>query len=167
MAQDEHFNTANSVSELYDLESYSDPDHNTPCDNFADFGTQHTVYIYCTNLIPNHDYRVSYYDGSDNKVVTDQEVSSDGSGNLSSQHTFRETEPTDQPGTWHVIVYEATYTAPPIYDSGWSDMLVVDTFNVQQSAIPEFPTALGAIAALALSACVYLWLRRKLAPVSS
>jgi len=166
LAQDEHFNTANSVSEPYGLESYSDSDHNTPCDNFADYGTQHTVHMYGTNLIPNHNYRVSYYDGSDNKTATEAKMS-DGSGNLSSQHTFKETEPADQPGTWHVIVYEATQSAPDSYDPSWPYILVVDTFNVQQSAIPEFPTALGAIVALALSACVYLWLRRKYAPVSS
>lgn len=166
LAQDEHFNTANSVSEPYDLESYIDSDHNTPCDNFTDYGTQHIVHMYGTNLIPNHNYRVVYYDGNGNNVVTD-DLSSDGSGNLSSQHTFSETEPADQPGTWHVIVCEATYSAPENYDSGWSHILVVDTFNVQQSAIPEFPTALGAIVALALSACVYLWLRRKVAAVSS
>jgi uncharacterized protein (DUF362 family) len=165
IAQDEHFNTANSAVES-SCGSYSDGNHNAPCDNFADYGTQHIVYIYCTNLIPNHNYRVSYYDGSDNKTATDAPTS-DGSGNLSSQHTFKETEPADQPGTWHVIVYEPTQSAPDSYNSGWPYTIVLDTFNVQQSAIPEFPTTLGVIVALALSTCVYFWLRRKFAAVSS
>jgi hypothetical protein len=161
IAQDEHFNTANSAAES-SCGSYSDVNHNTACDDFTDYGTQHAVYIYCTNLIPNHDYRVSYYDGSDNKTATDDQTSDDF-GNLSSHHTFREIEPADQPGTWHVIVYEATQSAPDSYNPSWSHILVVDTFTVQQSAIPEFPWAIAGIVAFALCVATYFFMRRKVA----
>ncbi len=159
LAQDEHFNTVNSISGSCNLASYSDSEYNTPCDDFADYDTQHTIYMHGTNLIPNHNYRVVYYDGIDNKVATDDQRAGN-SGNLSSQHTFKETAPADQPGAWHVIVCETTCSAPSTYNSSWPCIQVVDTLNVQQSAIPEFPKALAVIVILTLSACTYFWMRR-------
>ena len=94
-----------------------------------------------TNLIPDYYYRVVYYDGGDKKVAT-EDRSTDSSGNLSSQHTFQDTEPADESGTWRVLICETTCNPPADYDPGWSCALVSDTFDVQQSAIPEFPSAI-------------------------
>jgi uncharacterized protein (DUF362 family) len=160
LAQDQYFNTTNSATDPHNLSSYSDSGHSLPCDDFANYSSQHTVFMYGTNFIPNHDYRLVYYDGSDNKVATDDQTS-DGSGIIASQHTFKETDPADQPGNWHVMVCEAEYTAPLTYDDIWPCTQISDSFSVQQSAIPEFPTAFAVIAALALSAIAYLFMRRK------
>jgi subtilisin family serine protease len=134
----------------------------TQDDLFSDFATENTVYMYATGLLPSHPYRVAYYDGNNNKVATD-DVSSDSSGNLQSQHTF--VEETDTAGTWNVIVSERDFTPDATYDSTWEYRIASDTFTVAASAIPEFPTVLAVIMVLALSAGIYLWMRRKAASV--
>ena len=154
--------TSGYPSSLFSLASYSDLTHTTACDNFTDYSTQHIAYMYATNVTPSHNYRVVYYDGINNKVDT-QSTTSGASGNVSSQHTFDSVY--DTAGTWHAIICEATYTAPSTYSSSWPCILTSDTFTVQSSAIPEFPTVWAVIVALALSAGVYLWLRRRMSPV--
>ena len=144
--------------------SYSDSGHNTPSDDFSDYNTEHTVFMYGATLLSSHQYRVAYYDGNNDKVFT-HDIDSDSSGNLSSQRTFRETPPADQPGPWHAIVSERTQTPPSTYDSTWEHIILDDSFTVTESAIPEFPTALAAMVALALCAGIYLWMRRKTAAV--
>jgi len=142
-------------------ESYSSSGHSPQCDNFSDIGTEHVVYMYGTGFEASHQYRVAYYDGSGAKRVTD-DVTSVESGNLSSHHTF--VQGTDVAGTWHAIVCERAQTPPETYDPDWEYTLKDDTFEVQQSAIPEFPTVLAAIASLSLCAGIYLWFRRKAVP---
>jgi hypothetical protein len=154
--------TSGYPSSLSSLASYSNLTHTTACDNFTDYSSQHTAYMYATNLVPSHDYRVAYYDGNNNKVAT-EDATAGSSGNVSSERTFNPA--TDTAGTWHAIICEATYTAPSTYSSSWPYILTSDTFTVQNSAIPEFPTAWAVIVALALSAGIYLWLRRKATPV--
>jgi len=138
--------------------SYSDAQHNTRCDLFTDYDNEHTVYMYGTRLLPSHDYRVAYYDGSDTKKVTD-DVTSGASGNVSSQHTF--VQGTDVAGTWNVIVCEPDFTPPTSYNGSWSYTITSDNLTVLQSAIPEFPTVIAAIVAFGLCVGVYIWMRRK------
>ena len=57
-------------SSLPTAASYSNATHTTACDNFTDYGTEHTAYMYSTGLLPSHDYRMVYYDGEDTKRVT-------------------------------------------------------------------------------------------------
>jgi C1A family cysteine protease len=154
--------TSGYPSSLSTLASYSDLTHNTACDNFTNYSSQHTAYMYATNLVPSHDYRVAYYDGSNNKVDTES-TTSGASGNVSSQHTFNPVY--DTAGIWHAIIFEATYTAPSTYSSSWPCILASDNFTVQSSAIPEFPIAWTVIVALGFSAGLYLWLRRRMSPV--
>jgi hypothetical protein len=94
--------------------SYSDAAHSTIVNDFSDFSTQHTAYMYGTGYLPGHSYQVAYYDGSNNKVATDY-ATSEGSGTLHSQHTF--IHGTDLPGTWHVIVGEPEFSLPGVYVS--------------------------------------------------
>ncbi|UCH42144.1 MAG: hypothetical protein JSW16_04770 [Dehalococcoidales bacterium] len=150
--------TSDYPNELLSLASYSDSGHTTACDNFTDYATENIAYMHGTNLVPSHGYRVAYYDGSDTKRATDNQ-DSDESGNLSSQHTF---DPeTDTAGTWHVIVCEQAYTPSENYSAIWAYTLISDSFIVQESAIPEFPTVIAAITILGLCTGIYLWLRRK------
>ncbi len=142
--------------------SYSDAAHNNPLDLFDDFGTEHTVYMSGTGLLPSHSYRVAYYDGSDTRRVNEIKASN-ASGNLSSEHEF--SVGTDVAGDWNVIVCETDFTASDSYNGSWSYTISSDTFTVQQSAIPEFPTVMAAIVAFSLCVGVYLWMRRKAVPV--
>ncbi len=146
----------------YFLSAYKDPEYNIHCNNFSDATTEHIVYMSGSGFTANHTYKVAYYDGGNTNRVTDTK-GSDGSGNLLSQHTFA--QGTDVAGDWHVIVCDATQDPPSTYNSSWSYTLASDTFTVQSSAIPEFPTFWAFIVALALSVGVYLWLRRRMSPV--
>ena len=141
--------------------SYSDAAHTTPSEDFDDYGTEHTVYMYGTGLLPSRNYRVAYYDGGNTKRVTD-DVTSGASGNVSSQRTFD--VGTDVAGTWHVIICEPDFTPSASYNATWSYTITSDDFTVQESAIPEFPTVIAAIVATGLCAGVYLWMRRKTIP---
>ncbi len=154
-----------ALAALPTLESYKEgyPPSGTQDDLFLDFATENVVYMYATGLKPNYSYRIAFYDGgTTNDNVETQTWDSDGSGNLSRQHTF--TDGVDEPGTWNVIVCDAAQDPPSTYDPNWTYILTEDTFEVETSAIPEFPTALAAMVALALSAGIYLWMRRKVAP---
>lgn len=148
--------------------SYKDSDDDqvpdTLCETFSDYETEHIVYIVSTDLLPSHNYRVVYYDGGNDKRDT-QNDTSDASGNLTTHHTF--VEGTDIAGTWHVIVCDQAHTPPSTYDSNWEYTLAEDTFEVEESAIPEFPTVLAAIVSLALCSGIYLWMRQKAAPVAA
>lgn len=149
------------------LNSYSDTWHNIACPTFSDYGTEHTLYIHGTGfetgfLQGGHQYRVAYYDGGNTKRAT-EDVLSDSSGELSSQHTL--VPGTDVDGTWHVIVCERTQTPPSSYNPAWAHTLATATFTVDESAIPEFPTVTAAIVAFSLCVGVYLWMRRKTVPV--
>jgi len=90
-----------SPTNMPTIASYSDVEHNTACDNFQSYATEHIVYMYGTGFANTHSYKVVYYDGGDDKRATESETS-DGSGNLSSQHTFDPEN--DTAGTWNVIV---------------------------------------------------------------
>ena len=105
---------------------------------------------------------MAYYDGGGDKRATTDNTS-DTSGNLTSQHTF--VAGTDVTGTWHVIVCDQAHTPPSTYSSTWTYTLREDTFTVQETAIPEFPTVMAAIVSLSLCVGVYLWLRRRRSPV--
>ena len=88
---------------------------------------------------------------------------------VASNHEFDPGQ--DAAGNWHVTVYDYSADPPdydPVRDAG---IIVADdtsyggsSFAVTESAIPEFPTILAAIAVLALCAGTYLWMRRKAAP---
>jgi hypothetical protein len=149
---------ANTISVPPTWVSYSDPGHAIACDNFDDFGSEHIVYMSGTVFAYSHSYRVAYYDGGNVKRATD-DVTSSASGNVSSQRTFA--AETDTAGTWHVIVSETSFTPPNDYDSSWASTLVTDTFNVQNSAIPEFPTVISVMVVLSLCFVMYLWMRHR------
>jgi hypothetical protein len=128
----------NSVnSTLPTATSYSDAVHTTASDNFTGYGTEDTAFMYYTGLLPSQSYGVSYYDGGNDKRATDN-VTSDASGNLSSQHTF--VPETDAAGTWHVIVYDQAHTPQSTYSSNWTYTIGEDTFAV------VYPPTMEAIA---------------------
>lgn len=145
-------------SSLPVTDAFSDAGHTTV------YQTENTVYMYTTGLLPSYTYRMAYYDGSGSKRVT-EDATSDASGNLSTQHTF--VDGVDIAGTWNVIVCDQNHTPPGTFSATWAYLVSQDSFTVQESAIPEFPTVLAAIVALALSAGVYLWMRRKAIPITA
>jgi hypothetical protein len=105
-------------------------------------------------------YKVIFWEGTTTKRQTEIVTAQDAT--ISAQHTF--TGGTDNQGTWYTAVYPASYD-PASYNAGDANLIWSDTYEVQESAIPEFPTAITAIIAISLCAGIYLWMRRKAAPV--
>jgi hypothetical protein len=140
----------------------------TQNDYFDDPGTEHEVYMYGTGFTDG-EYRVIFWDHDGDKALTETE--SAVSGVLTVSHTFNESQ--DAAGDWHVTVYSPSSYDPSSYSASDSNIVADDTsyngthaFHVEATAIPEFPTAIIAIAVLAICSGIYFWLRRKAAPVS-
>ncbi|MFC1871147.1 hypothetical protein ACFLYF_01915 [Chloroflexota bacterium] len=141
-------------------DSYGGGSGDTQSDYFDDYDNEHVVYMYGIGFVNDHSYKVAFYDGDAiNDNIDTQTKTSDSSGNLSANHTLA--NGVDTAGDWNVIVCEPTEDPPATYDAGWSSTLADDAFYVDQSAIPEFPTVPAAIAALALPAGTYFWMRRR------
>jgi len=121
--------------------------------------TNHIVTMTGDGFKLNHDYKVAYYDGSGVKVQTEFTNTSSGSA-LESQYNFRANSGADY-GDWHSVVLDGP--APNTYAAAIAnDKYVVDDgFYVAESAIPEFPTVIAAIAVCLLSAVSYMVMRRK------
>jgi len=125
------FSLAESVKGLL-WESYSDSTHSNQCNHFYNYYTEHKVHMFGTGFKPNHDYRISFYDGSNSNVFTESKTS-DTSGNIASWHTFQ--SGTDTSGIWNVVVSEAAYVPPDTYIATWPYNVVSDTFKVRDTAI--------------------------------
>ena len=136
-------------------ESYSDSGHTTVCNDFA--SPQHTVYMFGEGFRPSTAYRIIYWAGTGVNRKTDDK-SSDANGDLSSSHTF--VAGTDEAGTWYASVYPEGYSTGS-HNPDDPNLVADDTFEVQQSAIPEFSTVLTAIAVCMLCAISYMVMRRK------
>ena len=139
-------------------ESYSDSGHTTVCNDFQSYASEHTVYMFGEGFTPSKGYRIIYWDGGGANRKTDDK-SSDGDGNLSSLHTFA--AGVDQAGTWYATVYDSQSYSPGSHDPADSHITVDDSFDVAESAIPEFSTVVAAIAVCMLCAVSYLAMRRR------
>jgi hypothetical protein len=153
-------------------DSHTDSARNDPPEDI--FASPNTiVYMKGTGFAAGT-YSVSYYDattaGGGNKLFTESGLIVAGDGILVSQITLTG-YPSSVAGMWHALVqptgatsfpstYNAVVAAPDTYG-----LIANDSFTVQQSSIPEFPTALAAMVVPALSAGIYLWMRRKIASV--
>jgi hypothetical protein len=148
-------------------EDYGDSTSGYVDDYFDNPSTENEVFMYGTGFTPSTTYKVIYWDGDGDNTVSELPTS-DSSGVLKSQHTFNETQ--DAAGDWHVTVYNQS-ADPSSYSSSDPNIVADDTsyggssFSATAAAIPEFPTALAAIAVLAICAGIYFWLRRKAASV--
>ena len=141
-------------------QSYAEVGHTTvwgTADHKYD-STNHTVYMHGEGFQVSHQYKIAYYDVSDSKVQTETNTS-DGTGALSSQYDFTGNASATA-GLWHSAVYDATDSPPSTYNSTDPNNIVDDDFTVEQSAIPEFPTVIAAIAVCMLCAVAYVVMRR-------
>lgn len=126
------------------------------CNNFVNYGTEHTVYMRGTGFKAGT-YNVVYWDGGGNKRVTDGSISVGADGILESQHTFQ--VGVDVAGTWYASVYLG---ATPESHDDITNLCADDTFDVAESAIPEFPAVIAAIVVCMLCAGAYMVMRRKM-----
>jgi len=103
---------SSSINAKISLNNYSDAAHSIICNDFNRYSIQHTVYLFTTGLLGNNAYRVTYYDGSNNKLASD--IVTSGAASFSDQHTF--SPGVDVAGTWHVIVTEPQFAVPGTYN---------------------------------------------------
>lgn len=145
-------------------------------DSFYD--TLDTVYMLGKGFAQGN-YNIYYYDGgvSGGKQVlvatqTNVPVGADGILLNLLGYNLRSDQSATQ-GVWHVLVQPAGATAMPTYyndaiaDPDGYEIIANDSFNVDLSAIPEFPTVIPAIGAAALCFAVYYWMRKRVYGVQS
>jgi len=137
--------------------SYRDSGRSQAEDNFVD--PYRTAYMGGAGFTASHSYHVGYYDGV-NVLVLSEGVSSDGSGNLQSTCGFEDKGAIA--GTWHSVVYDDDVASPPsTYTASDSNSVFEDSFTVNESAIPEFPTIMAMISVTALCGAIYCWMRKR------
>ncbi|MCK4731850.1 MAG: hypothetical protein KAT65_05255 [Methanophagales archaeon] len=158
--------TAGSNIFLYEIitwESYKEVGHINVWGTVADpySSTYPTVYMYGVGFTASPEsYHVGYYDGNGDKQAS--ETGSLAGTALSSLYDCT-SHHAAQYGTWHAVVFKDDLGSPPATYadcSGTAGYIVEDDFEVQQSAIPEFPTVIAAIAVCLLCAVAYVVMRR-------
>jgi hypothetical protein len=144
------------------LESFNDSAHLNIDNNFG--AGESTVYIFGTGFLPGETYKVAYYDGGNNHTKTVIK-NSDISGDLSDDYSFNPGK--DEPGTWHAQVFNVTggpsgtYTYSGLkYSNSAPGLLIEDSFEVDASAIPEFPA--GIVIPFAASLIAFAYLRKRI-----
>jgi len=138
-------------------------DYSTPRETY-DSGNS-TVYMSGTGF-QDISHFVAYYD--DGGANRGSETKTASSGTLHSAYLLT-SDPTAAAGTWHTLVqpstgYDAfgghTYAeitaAPTTYG-----LMANDSYTVEASAIPEFPTAFAAIGVAGLCFGIYWWMRKR------
>ena len=144
-------------------ESYNDPGHTTVEDNFTP-GNSH-VYMEGTGFATGN-YDVGYYD-ADGILATADENISVSTGTLNSEYDLTTDPYAKGDGLWYALVQPANAT--PFADNYTDvaanpdtyELVANDSFNVAQSAIPEFPTVMAGIMVAGLCFGIYYWMRKR------
>ena len=151
-------------------DSHTDAAREDPAeDTFANADSM--VYMKGTGFA-NGNYDVGYYDGADSRVLLalDENISVTD-GTLNSEYLLT-TDKSAAPGTWHALVQPASATpfpdpgSPTDYDEAVNnpdtyELLTNDSFLVEASAIPEFPTVMAGITVAGLCFGIYYWMRKR------
>ena len=122
--------------------------------------------MYGVGFTSGESYKVVYWDADGTKRMVDTGVTVAADSKLRSTWTFAPGQATQ--GYWHVTVYYPSDYSPGSYSASDSHIVADDTsdtgatsFYVSESAIPEFPTVIAAIAVCMLCAVAYVVMRRK------
>ncbi|MGD0153955.1 MAG: putative Ig domain-containing protein, partial [Thermacetogeniaceae bacterium] len=116
-------------------------------------GSNNVVNVTVSGLDPNLAPNYYYIEYKDPGTFTYGDLGVWNSGNLTSSYNLNQN--IGQPGTWTVDVHED--------DSNGHIVAQVTsaTFEVEDSAIPEFPTPVAAILVLGMCAAGYAWFRKR------
>lgn len=122
--------------------SYSDPAHEVPCESFGEYHAP--IYTYGTGFVKNAYYTIKWADGEGQIILTEVNRAT-SKGILESCHVVNDT---NAPGLWYSRVYLDT------------TLVASDTFTVEASAVPEFPSLLSGL--MVAGACTGIfWKLRK------
>ncbi len=129
-------------------------------DNFS--GSTSHVYMKGEG-IPGGTLKVGYYDGGG--TLRETETYSDFTGGTLdvSECDFTDYQGVASAGDWHAVILRQATDLPTSYDDAIADpdYVASDYFNVESSAIPEFPTVITAIVAGGLCFGIYYWMRKR------
>jgi hypothetical protein len=129
-------------------------------DTFASSET--TVFMMGTGFEPSSSYFVAYYDANGVKVGSET-TSIAVSGILNSQFDLT-TDKMAEPGIWHTLVGYTSFGIASygtiIASPGTYGLVANDAFDVNESSIPELPTAIAGIFVAGSCGGIY-WLMRK------
>lgn len=145
-------------------DSFSDEARMNGCEEFA--APNHTVYMQGIGFTPNTQYKVAYYEadtdgGGSGDTADCVEIDTPYTnkfGILESECVFTDSPSADD-GTWHAVVYNYGDTPSGIYNP--TGAVADDGYDVQPSAIPEFPTVIAMMVAMGLSLGIYFWMRKR------
>jgi len=101
--------------------------------------------------VPDEEYEVRYYDAADELRQSETGIMS-SNGELLSQILPSNFEGSAVAGKW----YAELWNEPPA-----TKPLATAKFNVQESAIPEFPTVASGIGVAVLCGVIFLWMRKR------
>ncbi len=144
-------------------DSYQEVGRTTIRDVYND--TYSTVYMKGTGFAAGT-YNVAYYDEAGVKVLSDNGISVAVDGVLQSLIILG-SYPSSSPGTWYALAQPASYAAfhvdysTAIASPDTYGLIANDSFDVADSAIPEFPTVMAAIVVAGACFGIYWWMRRK------
>ncbi len=160
-----------------DLDSYQDTARSTVNDSFDN--TYDTVYMKGTGFLNgSNTYDIGYYDNAGDLIATDNAIAlvsvGGGRGTLGNTGGLYEPTyyfPTDPGATagagWHAVIQPSGATSfPATYATLTADpdtyqLIADDTFSVNASAIPEFPTVIAGIVVAGLSFWIYYWMKKR------
>ena len=129
------------------VESYSDEARTIPEDTFTVYGNP--VYMRATGVLNGKEYRFDYLDADSTPLMSDQKVAV---GTTIDSLIVPSDYPSAKALVWTCLIYRVSNGV--LQDT--------DTFTVQASAIPEFPTALsGAVVAGICFGIFYYWRRKR------
>lgn len=133
-------------------DSYSDPERLAQCDLFV--AKDCYVYMKATGLPSAPKVYQAKYCDANGQILLSYTGQSSGGVFLSQirPSDFQNPPWTAKAGTWTAELYK---TEPTV------QLLVIDTFTVDQSAIPEFPTVAAGIGVVGLCLGSYYYWRRK------
>jgi hypothetical protein len=119
------------------LASYSDAGHTVPDDYFRGL---EWVYLHGAYYLPSTTYTVAYY-RPDGTFIGARSRTSTAGGELSDSEITGGSGPD---GTWHVVVYPATATPPPIYNPSDPSAVSQDSF-ILDTVPPAAPSVTAQI----------------------
>ena len=152
-----------TVSFTAPWDSYTTSARTTVSDNFS--GSPKTVYMKGSGYSTADTYKVAYYDAGGTKRFEEGPLTASG-GTLNSAVTTSN-YPTASAGSWRAVVQRSGASAfPAAYSSlnhDTNEVLGIDTFTVQATALPAFPGPAAAAVSALLAAAGYFVTRRRFA----
>ena len=140
--------------------SHSDATWTTVENSFA--GATNHAYMYGENFDAGTT-KVGWYDGSGDWMQTDTELAWGGGILNWSECYFMDFIGAAAAGDWHAVVLLQADAPPATYAAAIADpdFIADDVFNVDASAIPEFPEVMAAIGVAGLCFGIYYWMRKR------